>query len=108
MKRLILITIIAVSMIATLTACAEDPCKGGHEWLENTPNYQQAKTCSRCNETQGDPLEAEFAKKGLAVETEWDKEFTFTTPCYNDKSMTTIIDLSESSSLPFLIYLQTK
>ena len=62
----------------------------GHEWLENTPNYQQAKTCSRCNETEGDPLEAEFAKKGFAVETDWDKEYTMTVPCYNDKSKTTV------------------
>ena len=90
MKRRIWITIITVGMIAVLTACGkEDPCKNGHEWLENTPNYQQAKTCSRCNKTEGDPLEAVFVKKGLAVETGWDKEFTITTPCYNDESKTT-------------------
>ena len=62
----------------------------GHDWLENTPNYQQPKTCSRCNETDGDPLEPEFEKKGLAVETEWDKEFLITQPCYSNYSMTTV------------------
>ena len=90
MKRYIWITIVAISMILTLTACGKkDPCKNGHEWLENTPNYQQPKTCSICDATEGDPLEAEFAKKGLVVDTDWDKEYTITTPCYNDESKTT-------------------
>ena len=116
MKRHIWITIISISMIVSLPACSEKgSCKDGHTWVEatcsepktcsvcgttegealghawlaNTPNYQQAKTCSRCYEVEGDPLEAEFAKKGLAIETEWDKEHTITTPCYNDESKTT-------------------
>ncbi|MBO4374808.1 MAG: hypothetical protein J5829_06850 [Lachnospiraceae bacterium] len=66
----------------------------GHEWDENTPNYQQAKTCSRCGQTEGNPLEAEFEKKGIPVETEWEKEYHMTVPCYQDRSKTTECKLS--------------
>lgn len=69
----------------------------GHEWQEGTPNFQQAKTCTRCKETEGDPLKAEFEKKGIAVETEWDKEYIFTMPCYQDESKTTDCKLSFSN-----------
>lgn len=61
----------------------------GHEWLENTPNYQKAKTCSRCNETEGEPLEAEFEKRGLTVVSEWDKPYNITAICNDDTSKTT-------------------
>ena len=68
---------------------AEDPCKDGHTWLENTPNYQQAKTCSVCGATEGDPLEAEFEKKGISVVSDWDKGYSIITNCHDDKSKTT-------------------
>ncbi len=61
----------------------------GHEWLENTPNYQQAKICGRCDETEGEPSEAEFEKKGFEVVSDWNKEYDITAVCHDDESKTT-------------------
>ncbi len=50
----------AEASIDTAKASGEkDLCEAnGHKWLENTPNYQQPKTCEVCGATEGEPLEA--------------------------------------------------
>ncbi len=61
MRTKTLTLLLSVCMIICFTACAQkSPCEAnGHKWLENTPNYQQAKTCEVCGATEGEPLKAE-------------------------------------------------
>ncbi len=60
MKTKIPALLLIVLIIVCFTACAKtNPCgANGHKWLENTPNYQQAKTCEVCGATEGEPLMA--------------------------------------------------
>jgi len=67
MKTKALSLLLSVLLIVSITACGipasgkAGPCDAnGHKWLENTPNYQQPKTCEICGATEGEPLEAEI------------------------------------------------
>ena len=67
MKTKALILLLSACLAVSLTACGQaasgklSPCEAnGHKWLENTPNYQQPKTCEICGATEGEPLEAEL------------------------------------------------
>lgn len=93
MKTKTLVMLISACLAVSLTACTQtaavtssraeeppaaaeetDPCEAnGHKWLENTPNYQQPKTCEICGATEGEPLEAaykdtEFVKADTEVD----------------------------------------
>lgn len=71
----------------TCSICRESEGEAlGHEWLENTPNYQQAKTCERCGETEGSPLEAVYEERGITVVSDWDVPYTFPSRCKTDES----------------------
>ncbi len=61
------------------------------EALEHTltdANYQQAATCEICGEVVGEPLQADFKKYNFTYVTEIDKEYPFTTKCYDSDDLT--------------------
>lgn len=67
MKTRSLILLLSICLMVSLAACSQaaetskaaSPCEtNGHKWLQNTPNYQQPKTCEVCGAAEGEPLKA--------------------------------------------------
>ena len=62
-----------------------------HTWID--ANYQQAKTCSVCESTDGEPLQADFEKYEIPCDVVLDTEFEYTNACSDDVTKDSVMDV---------------